>query len=131
MVCEGNIVITYEDELGAEFRKEVPITVNVRSFDQAYAFNDPYANLDYDYETGMYIDRMTGEYYRNDPETGELVLFERGVNPWIIIGIVAGGVILLLVALVVVLRVRKNRKVKKAQEQELAHEIDEDPSVGS
>lgn len=124
VVCTGNVIITYEDNYGTQYRKETPITVNVMSFDQAYQGNgmDFYYGKDYDPSTGLYIDRETGLYY--DPMTQEVV--DRGVNPFVYIGIAAAAVAVIVVVLIIVLRIRKKNRVKREQQMEEMEEEAED-----
>jgi hypothetical protein len=121
-VCEGNIVIAYEDVDQVQYRKEIPITVTIRTYDDMSGGYDPFAGLDYDYDTGYYIDRVTGDMI--DPVT--MMPVERGVNPWIVIGICAGAVVVAVVALLIILRVRKKRRLRKEQELEMNLELEQD-----
>ncbi len=120
MLAQGNIVITYEDDFGTVFRKEVPISVSILSYDQAYGNDMGMMQYDYDYERQLLVDRATGQYY--DPMTMEPV--ELGVNPFIYIGIGAGALVVIIIALIVVLRMRKKRRLAKEQALELQHDVE-------
>lgn len=116
MVCRGNIVITYEDNLGQQFRKEIPISTSITSYDQAYG---PDMNMPmYDPVTGYPIDPVTGELI--DPVTGEPL--QRGLAPWVIVLLVAGGVAVVVAAIIIVRVVMKRKKRKL--EMEMENEVD-------
>lgn len=117
MIATGTIVISYEDNMGQAYRKELPVSVNVMSFDMDYG-NDNAMMPYLDPETGLMIDPVSGQYL--DPNT--MMPIERGMAPWIIIILVAGGIVLIIAAIIIIRKVGQNKR--KKMEMEMENEVE-------
>lgn len=108
---KGNIVITYEDSTGQKHEKKQPFQMHVEGSEDMKEGQVDRSKLRLDEKTGLLIDDRTGQHY--EPKTLEPA-FPPEPSEFPIVP-VAGGLVLVLIAALLIWR----RHKKKGQEKEL------------